>query len=131
MGLKGQAQSHIELVKTIAAVVAFESVKMNREERESNLSEYRVPINIEEFKNIFVSNSYEARRAMNKMLKYYETRKERKVLFNLDGTDHSYADFATAVGKETRSAHVWVSTVNELIKKEKEVLVKDIKLKEA
>lgn len=30
MGLKGQAISHVELVKTICAIIAFESVKLNR-----------------------------------------------------------------------------------------------------
>lgn len=30
MGMIGQAKSHIQLIKTIAAIVAFELVKMNR-----------------------------------------------------------------------------------------------------
>lgn len=64
MGLKGQARSHIELIKVICAVIAFESVKMNRQKRRSNLSLYRVPINIEVLYKNFLSHNREARKAM-------------------------------------------------------------------
>lgn len=47
MGLASQASSHIELVKLIGAVIGFELVSINREKRSSNLSQYRVPLNIE------------------------------------------------------------------------------------
>ena len=81
---------------------------MNRELRSSNLSKYRVPLDIDNLYEMFVSHSYEARRAMLKIHKYHQWRKGREALFSLDGTDQSYAEFGGKVGIETRSAHVWI-----------------------
>jgi hypothetical protein len=47
INMKGQTRSHIELVKTIASIVAFESAKMNRHKKKSNLKNYRIPLNID------------------------------------------------------------------------------------
>lgn len=55
--LEGQVKSHIQLIRAITAVIAFESVKLNRERKKSNLFEYRVPFDIEELFNNFHSNS--------------------------------------------------------------------------
>ncbi len=79
--MKGQTRSHIQLVKTIGSIVAFESVKMNREKKKSNVKDYRIPINIDTFYKGFISHSYEARRAMKNIFKYYEVRKNKKPLF--------------------------------------------------
>lgn len=73
--MKGQTKSHIELVKTIGAIVAFQSVKMNRAKKKSNLKDYRIPIDIEALFKGFVSQSYEARRAMKNVFGYHEVRK--------------------------------------------------------
>lgn len=62
--LEGQSESHIQLARAIAAIVAFESVNFNRQKRGSNLFKFRVPINIMDLYNNFHSNSLEARRAM-------------------------------------------------------------------
>lgn len=81
--LTGQAQSHIELVKAITAVIAFESVKLNREKRKSNLSAYRVPFDIAELFYNFHSNSKEARKAMKQLNIYHIYRKNKKKIFEL------------------------------------------------
>ena len=44
------------------------------------------------------------------MKKYMNYRKNLKALFKLDGTNESFDEFSSAIGVETRSAHVWKKT---------------------
>lgn len=74
-GMIGQTRSHIQLVKTIAAIIAFESVKINRMNMNSCLDDYRVPLDIDKLYNEFVSHSYGARKAMKNLKEYFSTRK--------------------------------------------------------
>ena len=76
--MEGQSKSHIELIKIIVSIVAFESVKLNREKKQSNLSKYRIPIDVERLYEYFISHSYEGRRAMLHVLRYHEIRKNKK-----------------------------------------------------
>lgn len=82
------------MVKTIAGVIAFESVKMNRERKQSNLSNYRIPIDIGEFYEGFESNSYEARRAMKSLLTYHNHRRNKIPVFVLNGKVDSFEQYA-------------------------------------
>ena len=47
--MKGQVKSHIQLMKTICLIIAFESVKMHRRNKKSNMDEYKIPIDIQVF----------------------------------------------------------------------------------
>ncbi len=89
-GMKSQAKSHIHLIKTIAAVIAFESVKMNRRNKQSSLKKYRIPVDIQVFYDGFVSHSREARKAMYNLLVYHNLRKSRQPIFVLDGTTSTF-----------------------------------------
>ncbi len=89
-GMKSQAKSHVHLIKTIAAIIAFESVKMNRRKRKSNLKKYRIPIDIQVFYDGFVSHSRQARKAMDNLLVYHNFRKSRQPIFALDGTSNTF-----------------------------------------
>ncbi len=94
-----QARNHIHLVKTIAAIIAFESVKMNRQKKKSNLKDYRIPIDIKIFYDGFVSHSRQARKAMNNLLQYHNFRKLKQPIFVLDGKADSFKEFAKKVAQ--------------------------------
>jgi hypothetical protein len=67
MGLQAQALSHIQLVKTICSVIAFELVKIYRKNMKSNLNSYLIPLKIDKLYKFFISHDYLARRAMKCM----------------------------------------------------------------
>lgn len=72
MLLEGQAESHIQLFKTILGIVAFEAVKLNRQHKTlGKLDLYRVPFDIDDLYSKFQSNSYEARKAINHIKSYH------------------------------------------------------------
>ena len=71
MGLKGQNHSHICLVQTIGAIIAFESVKLNREKKKETLAQYRVPIDIATLGLYFKSLNDDAVLAMQNVLEYH------------------------------------------------------------
>ena len=103
------------MIKTIAGVIAFESVKMNRERKQSNLGNYRIPIDIVQFYEGFESNSYEARRAMKCLLTYHNHRKNRIPVFVLNGKVDSFEQYAEAVARDTRSAYVWIDNMRRIL----------------
>jgi hypothetical protein len=56
-------------------------VSLSRQKKKSNLSPYRIPLDIQELYEKFQSNSYEARRAMRNVKKYFDERKEKIGIF--------------------------------------------------
>jgi len=74
MRLKNQAHCHIYLIKYIAASIAFEVVKKERKDKKSNLFAYKIPLPINNLYELFYSVSYKARRALEAMLQYSQSR---------------------------------------------------------
>ena len=99
MQLSGQAVSHMELLKAIISIVAFETVSLNREKKKSTLLPYRIPLDIDYLYEKFQSNCYEARRAMRNVKSYFDVRKERISIFEMRGESSSYYAFARLVAE--------------------------------
>lgn len=99
MQLSGQALSHMELLRAIVSIVAFETVSLNRQKKKSTLLPYRIPLDIEYLYEKFQSNCYEARKAMRNVKRYFDDRKERISIFEMSSESSSYYPFARLVAQ--------------------------------
>lgn len=77
-----------------------------------------IPINIELLHKNFVSHSFEARKSMNEVLLYYKVNRAnlKKQIFKLNDNDDTYHEIANIIGRETRSAQVWLQNMEEIMK---------------
>ena len=75
-----------------------------------------MPLDIDKLYQNFLSHDYLGRRAMKCMLNYHLKRKAKLPLFEMNDNCSSFSALGNLIGKDTRSAHIWLQNMKQILK---------------
>jgi hypothetical protein len=74
----------------------------------SSLKDYKCPLSIEDLYKMFYSLSYDARVALESMIKYYARNSSKDSIFVLEPKNQSFYRYANEVASETPLIANWI-----------------------